>query len=505
MAERSQSPLLDAVIAIGSGLELQVVLRRVVEAAVGLVGAAYGALGVLAADGDGLSQFITVGVDDAGVAALGQHLAAYGFPPSHPPMDSFLGVPVRVGSTVFGNLYLTDKRGGGPFCEEDQAVVMALAAAAGLAIANARLYDESRQRERWLLATGNISSALLSGTEAEEVLALVADGAREVIGADVAVLALPGRDGELVAEATSGAGVPEPSLCSERISEIFRSGTSCELPRFELFGRTYGSGLMAPLGAQGLAGRILVVGRVSGESFGAEALRTLTAFSTQAAVVLELAERRRDAERLVVFEDRDRIARDLHDLVIQRLFATGMQLESATRLIASTPEEAAARVHRAVDDLDLTIKEIRSTIYALQTPIGTATTLRARVLEVVAAAAEQLGFAPSLRLGGLLDTNVPASVADHVVAVLREGLSNAARHSGATRVEVEVRIDDRSASGADELVVVVRDDGAGIGEGSHRGGLVNLAERAELLGGVFLAGAASRGGAELRWRVPLPD
>ncbi|BEP15778.1 two-component system sensor histidine kinase [Acidothermaceae bacterium B102] len=524
--------LLDAVLVIGSELDLQPVLQRIVEAAVTLVDAEYGALGVIAVDEEGLSQFITVGIDPAGIAAigpyprgqgllgelirdprplrldcLGDHPVSYGFPPNHPPMNTFLGVPIRVRTTVFGNLYLTEKRGGLPFDAEDEAVVAALATAAGVAIANARLYDESRQRETWLQATARVSAALLAGSETDEVLGLVADGAREVIGADFAVLALPGKDGQLVAEATSGEGAPEHTgrpLDSHRISEAFASATPRELPGLELSGRTFGAGLMAPLSAGGASRGILLVGRVNGERFGAEALRTLTAFSAQAAVVLEVADRRRDGERLVVFEDRDRIARDLHDLVIQRLFATGMQLESAVRLIPTTPGEAQQRVHRAVDDLDLTIKEIRSTIYALQTPVGSATTLRARLLEVVDAAAEQLSYAPALRLGGLLDTNVPTAVADHAVAVLREGLSNAARHSGASRVEVEVRVED-SADGANELVVVVRDDGRGFALQGRRSGLSNLAERAELLGGVFRVGPGADGGTELNWRVPLPD
>ena len=526
--------LLDAVLLIGSELELQIVLQRIVEAAVALVDAEYGALGVVAVDEEGLSQFITVGIDAAGIAEigpyprgqgllgelirdpqplrldrLGDHPVSYGFPPNHPPMNSFLGVPIRVRTMVFGNLYLTEKRGGAPFDAEDEAVVKALATAAGVAIANARLYDESRQRETWLQATARVSTALLGGSETDEVLGLVADGAREVIGADFALLALPGPNGQLVAEATSGVGAPEHTgspLGSDRIEEAFASATPRELPGLQLSGRTFGAGLMAPLATSGSARGILLVGRVSGERFGAEALRTLTAFSAQAALVLEVADRRRDGERLVVFEDRDRIARDLHDLVIQRLFATGMQLESATRFIVSAPEEAQQRVHRAVDDLDLTIKEIRSTIYALQTPVGSATTMRARLLEVVDAAAEQLGYSPALRLGGLLDTNVPTAVADHAVAVLREGLSNAARHSGASRVEVEVRVEESTGDGLNELVVVVRDDGRGLSSEGRRSGLSNLAERAELLGGVFRVGPGSDGaGTELNWRVPLPD
>ncbi|MDX6245816.1 MAG: hypothetical protein QOE76_3539 [Frankiales bacterium] len=525
--------LLQAVLVIGGELDLQTVLRRIVEAATTLVDAEYGALGVIAPDGDGLSQFITVGIDEVAIQAIGpfptghgilgevirapvpmrlddltRHSGSAGFPAHHPPMHTFLGVPVRVRSTVFGNLYLTEKRGGLPFDDEDEAIVMALAGAAGLAIANARLYDETRRRERWLEATGNVAAALLGGTDIEDVLTLVADGARDVLGADFAVLALPGTDGGLVAEAISGEDAPPltgDALGSTRIAEAFEAGIARELPNLELSGCTYGSGLMAPLATKGNARGVLMVGRIGAGSFGDTSLATLTAFATQAAVVLEVAERRRDVERLGILEDRDRIARDLHDLVIQRLFATGMQLESALRLIPTSPELAQARVHRAVDDLDLTIKEIRSTIYALQSPVGPLATLRGRILEVVDAAAEQLGHAPALRLGGLIDTNVPAHIGDEVVAVLREALSNVVRHAGAHKVEVDVHVGDSPGGAADSLVITVRDNGRGLAEDGRRSGLANLAERADLLGGTFSAVGSAGAGTELSWRVPLPD
>ena len=522
--------LLDAVLVIGGELDLQTVLRRIVEAATTLVDAEYGALGVIAPDGDGLSQFVTVGIDEAGIRAIGpyptgrgilgeviqapvpmrldnlsDHPGSYGFPANHPPMHSFLGVPVRVRSTVYGNLYLTEKRGGLPFDEEDEAIVQALAGAAGLAIANARLYEETRRRERWLEATGAIATALLGGSDVEDVLTIVADGARDVLGADVAVLALPGPDGQLMAEAGSGETAPPCTgelLGSLRIAEAFTIGEARELPGLELSGRTYGLGLVAPLATKGTTRGVLVVGR--NRAFDETDLATLTAFATQAAVVLEVAQRRRDVERLGIFEDRDRIARDLHDLVIQRLFATGMQLEGALRLIDTSPDQAQVRVHRAVDDLDLTIKEIRSTIYALHSPVGNVTTLRGRILEVVDAATEQLGHAPALRLGGLIDTNVPADIGDQAIAVLREALSNVVRHASAARVEVDVQVAEVGGDAVESLVITVRDDGKGLPEGGRRSGLANLAERAARLGGAFTAAAHSDGGTEVSWRVPLP-
>ena len=236
----------------------------------------------------------------------------------------------------------------------------------------------------------------------------------------------------------------------------------------------------------------------SGAAVAPRLLGELQAFAGNASLALELAERRRDAERLVVLEDRDRIARDLHDLVIQRLFATGMQLENAIRLIENPA--AVQRVRLAVDELDTTIREIRSTIYALQAEPGqAATNLRTRLLEVVDAGAEQLGFAPSVRLSGLVDTAVPAALAEHLLAVLREALSNAARHAGAHRVVVDLHVDDG-------VRLVVRDDGCGIAaDDSRRSGLANLAERAAQLGGTFEVGTGPGGGTELCWVAPLPQ
>ena len=206
--------LLDAVLAVGSELDLPVVLRRIVEAAVTLVDARYGALGVIG-DDERLDAFITVGIDDVDAARIGdlptgggllgqliadprplrlddlaEHPASVGVPPHHPPMRSFLGVPIRVRDVVFGNLYLTEKQGAVSFDEADEAVVQALASAAGVAIEHARLFDQTRRREQWLSASDAVSRALLSGSEPEVVLALVAAHARSLTGAALAAIAL---------------------------------------------------------------------------------------------------------------------------------------------------------------------------------------------------------------------------------------------------------------------------------------------------------------------------
>jgi len=524
--------LLEAFLAVGSALDLQPVLRRIIEAAVTLVDADYGALGVIAEDGKGLSQFVVVGIDDEQAARIGslpaghgvlgelirdprplrlhdlaEHQASYGFPANHPPMRTFLGVPIRVRDAVFGNLYLTEKRGGGDFDDDDEAVVLALATAAGIAVQNARLYTESRQRERWLEATAEVSTALLSGTEPEDVLTLVAQRAREVTGAELALVALPIDDSRLLVEVADGHRGDElrgrlVQQDGSGLGDVLRSGQAGELDSGDLafVGAEVGSGHAVPLGPAGQPARgvLAVAGLPPGGS--EAAVRTLTSFSAQAAVALELAERRRDAERFAVFEDRDRIARDLHDLVIQRLFATGMQLEGAARLIASRPADASSRVHRAVDDLDATIRELRSTIYGLQAPQDGPASLRALLLQVVDAGTEQLGFAPALRMEGLLDTLVPVEVGEHLLPTLREALSNAARHARATSVEVMVAAHDA------ELVLEVRDNGVGLPAGeSRRSGLANLASRAEALGGELVTTSVPGQGTRLRWRVPLPS
>ena len=223
----------------------------------------------------------------------------------------------------------------------------------------------------------------------------------------------------------------------------------------------------------------------------------LEGFAGQAAVALKIAGQRRDSERLGIFEDRDRIARDLHDLVIQRLFANGMQLDSISRLIEAP--EVGDRVRRVVDDLDQTIKEIRTTIYALQSEERAPTTsLRTRLMVTCDASSKSLGFSPVVHFDGLIDTAVPDDVAEHLLAVLREALSNAARHAKASAVDVSVSV------GADGLTLTVGDDGGGLDEHADRSGLRNLAQRAAMLGGAFVV---RRGpdhvGTQVVWQVPL--
>jgi signal transduction histidine kinase len=530
--------LLDAVLAIGSDLDLEEVLHRIVQSAADLVDARYGALGVLGEEGT-IRQFITVGLDEETIAAIGsypqgrgilgtlirkpeslrltdlaEHPDSVGFPPGHPPMTSFLGAPIQVRDEVFGNLYLTDKRGGEPFNADDESVLLTLAAAAGVAIDNARLYQDARRRQRWLTASGELTRSLLSGADPEEVLRTLTGTVLEMAAADLVTLAVPvPGTGDLVVEAAAGPradrvrglALPATTLAAK----VYRSGepvasedlsadpraSGGSASRLEL-----GPAFFVPLGSGGDTLGVLHVARVpGGEPYTDTVLEMISGFAGQAAVALRIAEHRRDAERLTVFNDRDRIARDLHDLVIQRLFASGLSLQATLGPLADRPATA-DRVQRVVDDLDDTIKVIRSTIYSLgRRDRADRTGLRARLFTEVDRAAESLGFTPALRMTGLLDTLVPPDLADHLLAVLREALSNAARHARATAVEVDAE------ATATELTLLITDNGRGIApSATRRSGLENLRARARVLGGTFTVGPREPSGTVLRWAVPLP-
>ncbi|MEU5645568.1 sensor histidine kinase [Streptomyces milbemycinicus] len=528
--------LLEAVLSVGRELDLEQVLRRIVEAAVVLADAEYGALGVV--DQHRLSQFLPVGISEelarrigplpGGHGLLGElirrpqplrltdlaaHSSSQGFPDHHPPMRSFLGVPIRVRDEVFGILYLTEKRGGAGFDSEDEAVLTTLSVAAGVAIDNARLYHESRRREQWLEASGVITRTLLAGTPSGEALSLIARLALQVSLADSAAVLLPaeGTDSLLVevaeghdAERLGGQVVPSDGSLAGLAARTGRPAVSGDIRNdaraWPIPAREgeFGPLVAVPLVAGERTSGALRLCRLAGRPpFDDHEVALLSGFAAQAALALELARHRAESERLALRHDRDRIARDLHDLAIQRLFATGLTLQSAGRLIKHP--EAAERVGRAVDDLDETIKIIRSTIFALRV-VGDgdaeATGLRWRLVKAIRSASDVLGFTPSLVVDGPVDTDVPDEVADQVLAVLAEALSNTARHAHARRVDVRLSV------GA-EVTLTVTDDGLGMGGSAPSGGLINMRSRAQLHDGTLHIEVPEAGGTRLVWRVPL--
>ncbi|MEV8394010.1 MULTISPECIES: sensor histidine kinase [unclassified Streptomyces] len=540
---QSMQSLLEAVLSVGRELDLSQVLRHIVEAAVVLVDAEYGALGVIG-EGMTLSRFLPVGLTPDEMDAIGRlpeghgilgelirhpeslrlseisdHPESYGFPPSHPPMHSFLGVPIRVRDTVFGNLYLTEKRGGRDFDDEDETVLSTLAVAAGVAIENARLYEKARDRQHWLEANAEIVAGLLSGADETQVLPLVVDHARRILSVDLGALALPDETGDVLrvafatgvdAEAHNGLVLPRKGSFVGAALHAGQPLISVDVekdPRSAAGPARWGGlgpAVAVPMVARDDVRGVLLLARLRGKvPFTVAETAPLLAFAGQAALAMELAGRRRSAEQLTLLEDRDRIARDLHDLAIQRLFATGMTLQSTLRFVDHPA--ARERLLRAVDDLDETIKIIRSTIFGLRAHDTGRTRqgLRVRATAVVEQAVRALGFTPSLRMEGLIDTDVPSAVADHVVAVLGEALSNVARHARATGAEVSLVVRDH------RLTLAVSDNGIGIAPDCPRSGLDNLAGRAETLGGRMTVeagghqGGTGRAGTRLVWTVPV--
>jgi signal transduction histidine kinase len=536
LADRLQG-LLSAVVSISSQLDRDRVLHEIVTTAAHVADAEYAAIGVLAPGGERrLSDFITVGLDDEVRAQIGdlphgrgvlgllideprsirlpdisKHPSSYGFPPHHPPMRSFLGVPVLVRGEVFGILYLTEKRGGGDFSSADEQLVLALAAAAGLAVQNARLYEQARQRQRWLETSGQITTRLLAGAPTSEVFPLLVSSARDLAEADTAFLALPAADATVRVAFAEGTGaeqlrgetLPPGSLTQAVMAEGKPQAvvdSSVDERVWSLIKEAADAGpiLYLPLGLADESVGTLVVSRHAGApAFTDDTVQVIQSFAAQAALALRLGAAAHDREQLAVLGDRDRIARDLHDLVIQRLFATGMALEGALR---SMPPAVAERVQHAVEDLDSTIREIRTSIFALQSPAPEAGEgVRRAILHACHGAADTLGFEPTVSFDGPVDTLVPPRVGEQLLAVLREALSNVARHAQASQVAVTV-----SASPS-IVAVAVSDDGIGLPADGRRSGLDNLARRARDLGGSFTARSVDPPdtGTVIDWHVPL--
>jgi signal transduction histidine kinase len=535
--------LLDAVVSVASDLSLPDTLRRIVELAVDLADARYGALGVLGADGR-LSQFVTAGVDDElrrrigdlptghgilgvlisdprplRIADLSKHGGRVGFPPHHPPMTTFLGVPVRSSGRVFGNLYLTEKRGGGEFTERDEDLVVALAAAAGVAVENSRLFEEVRRRETWLAAATEVTSRLLGGGDATVTARLVATKAAELAGAQGALLLLPDADG-LVVRAVHG---PPEVIGMERVGrgyswdgDLAAAGPADPADLPELLAQRPvalnpdtadpsvldGSRpvVLVPLVAHDtLVGVLGVVGDSGAPPFPPEDVRVVASFAGTAALAVEFARVAADRQRLAVLEDRTRIAENLHDLVIQRLFAVGLGLQAlSTRIDSDGPRN---RLSTFIDDIDDTIRAIRQTIFSLQSQEDE-TGLRGEALRVVSEAASTLGFEPELTFEGPLDASVPEKTVPEVLAVLREALSNVARHARASAASVTLTADPAQW----RFTLVVEDDGIGPSADDVPGsGTVTMAARARRLDGGCRLERRSSGGARLLWWAGLDE
>ncbi len=522
--------LLDAVVGIGTDLDLRSTLERIVVAACRLTDATYGAVGVIGPDRT-LVEFVTHGMSEENHRLIGDlprghgvlgllieeprpirlpdistHPRAYGFPAHHPVMHSFLGVPVRIRDQVFGNLYLADKRGGGPFSDDDEELMVALAVAAGAAIENARLYAQMRRRQRWLEAATEITAVLLGEVNRTSALQLVASRAREVAEADLTlVMIYDEAEDALTVEVTAGEvptgllgatvrgarGEFRAVLADRHITVVEDLGKATAWP----VALQTGTALLVPLAAGGETLGALVVAYRRGSVVFAEDpdVALVETFAGQAALALERARAQDEREMLAVLGDRERIARDLHDVVIQRLFAAGMHLQATSR--GAVRPEVRARVDKVVDDLDNTIRDIRGAIFELRTPAGSE--LRGEIRALAEEVRSSLGFRPQVTLNGPIDSAVPESVRPALLAVLRESLSNVARHAQASAVEVGISMADG------RLAVTVADDGVGIGDASSTGGLTNMRRRAEELGGTCTVAAAYPRGTKLTWSVPV--
>jgi signal transduction histidine kinase len=517
-------------------LSLPAVLHRIVDTARDVADARYAALGVIGADGL-LEQFLHVGVDEETVQAIGglpkgrgvlgaliedpqpirltriaDDPRSSGFPDGHPPMSTFLGVPIRSRDSVFGNLYLTDRVDGGPFTAEDEELVLALAATAGIAIENARLYEESRRRQEWLRASGEISRQLLDPeAEYSDTLHRVATSVRRLAAADVVTLVRPTEHDPGLLEVVVATGAAERELVGFRYPkrgsvawQVMQRGHGVrleavdQLPGVYLHLRPYVpvcQAMALPLLGESVARGAIMAGRITPHSPFTDAdLDMAETFAGQAAIALELSEGRADQQRLGVLVDRWRIAGDLHDHVIQRLFAAGLSLQSVAATV--NDEVVEQRLTRTVGELDETILQIRSTIFALRE--NSSRSLRGAVLAVVDQLAPVLPVRPDMQLVGPMDTVVAEAIVGDVEAVLRESLSNVAKHAQASKIRVRIHADGQ------RLAITVTDNGIGMDHSTtRRSGLANLQRRAQRYGGDFSIGNTPEGGLRLQWSIPL--
>lgn len=506
--------LLDAVIAISSDLDLASVLTRIVEAATSLTGARYGAMGVLGSDGE-LVEFVTTGMDTRTQALIGDHPrgrgilgvitddartvrlddlsthpASVGFPPNHPPMRSFLGVPVRIHGTVFGNLYLTEKHDGTPFTAGDEQVVEELARTAGFVVANARAYGLSERRRQWLEASADLGELLQPPADLGAALDEITRSARSISQARaVGLWSSTGPDDDRISIAPGeDLDALRSALTKVRERTTLVPGTPVLTTQVD------GSPVVVVPVPSHLASVDAIVAITDPDSalLDVEERELFAGFAEQVALTLDRAQALSDRQELAVISDRERIARDLHDIVIQRLFATGLQLQGAA-VLADGP--LADRIETAVNDLDATIKAIRGTIFELQDRSGES--LRSEIRKLVKEYVPVLGFTPAIRTSGPIDSLVPDDLGAQLLAVLREAISNVARHALADSAQVDLMV------AQDRLELRVADDGVGLPAELNESGLRNARRRAVDLGGTLEISRVGERGTVLIWRVPL--
>lgn len=522
------------------GLALPAVLRRIVEAARELVGARYAALGVVAPDG-GLAEFIHAGMPEGALDRIG-HLPqgkgllgaliedprsirlrriaddprSSGFPAGHPPMTSFLGVPIHIRDEVFGNLYLSESTKG-EFSAEDEELTKAMAATAAAAIDNARLYEAARTQGQWLEASASIIRELLSADAADSgpPLQLIAERSCQIAGADLVTVVLPngrGADGLADLRVEVAVGMAAYDLRGRHVpmqgslaGRVFSTGEPLCVNHPDDAGLAsvasgdldVGPVLVVPLLGSRRTHGVLSAARLRGRpAFATGELEMASSFANQAAVAIELAEARAEQQRVAMLHERDRIAADLHDHVIQRLFAAGLTLQSVAASLGAG--RTRSRIQATITDLDNTISQIRTTIFQLhRTPERDAVSVRARLIDVITDAAQALGFEPDVRFTGLLEDALPHDIVEDVLAVLREALTNIARHAQARGAEVDI------TTTADRLTVDVRDNGIGIDATTRNSGLANLRQRAERHGGSLTITRGNPSGTSLSWSIPI--
>ncbi len=537
MAEKgdARDVLLDAGLILASELSLPVVLQRIVDLAAQVTGARYGALGVIGEDGT-LTDFVTTGISartrkqigelphgrgllgylirhpkPVRVREIAKHRQSSGFPPHHPPMKSFLGGPVSAMGRVFGNIYLTDKRGAEEFSADDERSLEVLAAQAGVAIANATLYDEMRQRERWLDALRSITGDMLAGADADKLLARIARDARELAEAELSTIVSATQTPDvLVVSAASGTGTDDlvgDAVPAERSisGEVMRTGhpvvfddASRERNAYPpiIKRRRVGPAIFVPLRVRGqAAGTLMVANRKGGPRFGERTLRLVQTFADQASIAVEYSRAESDQRRLGLMDERERIAKELHDGIIQSLFAVGMGLQGTALMAGSA--DVADRIERAVGELDRVIRDLRNYIFGLRPGI-----LADRSLDgALRALAKEAGDGAHLDVAVQVDPHAASLLATRshdIVQLTREALSNITRHANAKRVSV------RLAAADGRVTLTVEDDGTGFDPRSPSAGngLRNMRGRADALHGRLDITSGKGRGTRLRLTVP---